>query len=263
LNGSLPFLTRTLLSMSTNSQQVFQSASSSRWQKFKWGSRFILFFIVMGISVITITLSRGDTPLMPRLISAQEKQVFLDTNSNSLFNKTKIGQQYGGFRKFINEKEMYNRGAYPLSKRFSRKNGVIVHADPNFYSFRKFGAGIRAAFYVDWDAQSYTSLEQNISHLNMVVPEWLFLDANGDSIISRIDDRAHDIMKRSGVKIVPLLSNNINKVFRGDIVHRIITDPAKKEKLINDLIRILETNKLSGVNVDFEDLVVCTRKVYW
>ena len=255
MNGSLPYLTGTPLFMSTNSQQVFQTTSSSRWQRFKWGSRFLLFFIAIGIAVIIITLSRGDTPSMPRLISAQEKQVFLDTNSNSLFNKTKIGKQYGGFRKFINEKEMYNRGAYPIAKRFRRKNGLIVHADPNFYSFRKFGAGIRAAFYVDWDAQSYTSLEQNISHLNMVVPEWLFLDANGDSIVTRIDDRAYDIMKRSGVKIVPQLTNNIDKIFRGDVVHRIINDPGKKEKLITDLIRILETNKLSGVNVDFEDLV--------
>jgi peptidoglycan-N-acetylglucosamine deacetylase len=239
--------------MNSSSHQVFQTSSSTRWQRFKWGSRLILFFIIIGI--VVIALSKVDTPSMPRLISAQEKQVLLDTNISSIFSKTKIGQQYGGFRKFINEKEMYSHGAYPIPKRFRRKNGVIVHADPDFYSFRKFGAGIRAAFYVDWDAQSYTSLEQNISHLNMVVPEWLFFDPNGDSIISKIDERAYDIMKRSGVKIVPSLSNNIKEVFRGDIVHNIIINPVKKEKLINDLIRILETNKLSGVNIDFEDLV--------
>ncbi|MEP6749324.1 MAG: polysaccharide deacetylase family protein [Bacteroidota bacterium] len=241
--------------MNTHKQQVFQTVSASRWQRFKWGSRFIFFFIAIGITVIIITLSRGDTPLMPRLLGEQEKQALLDTNSNSLFSKTKIGKQYGGFRKYINEKEMYSSGAYPIPKRFKRKNGVIVHADPDFYSFHKFGAGIRAAFYVDWDPQSYSSLERNISHLNMVVPEWMFIDPTGDSIVTKIDAGALDIMKRSGVKIVPILSNNVNEVFQGEAVHRIISNPAKREKLISDLIHILDTNKLSGVNIDFEDLV--------
>ncbi|GAC1592076.1 MAG: hypothetical protein NVS3B8_05770 [Chitinophagaceae bacterium] len=241
--------------MNIQTHQVFQTATASRWQRFKWGSRFIFFFIAIGIAVIIITLSRGDTPLMPRLLGEQEKQALLDTTSNSLFSKTKIGKQYGGFRKYINDKEMYNRGAFPIPKRFKRKNGVVVHADPDFYSFHKFAAGIRAAFYVDWDAQSYSSLERNIRHLNMVVPEWLFIDPTGDSIISKIDAGAYDIMKRSGVKIVPILSNNVNQVFHGEAVHRIITNPVKREKLINDLIHILDTNKLSGVNIDFEDLV--------
>ncbi|MEP7278287.1 MAG: polysaccharide deacetylase family protein [Bacteroidota bacterium] len=241
--------------MSTSTHQVFQTVTANRWQRFKWGSRFLLFFIVIGIAVIFITLSRGDTPSMPRLLGEQEKKALLDTTGNSIFNKTKIGKQYGGFRKFINEQEMYNRGAYPIPKRFKRKNGVLVHADTNFYSFHKFGAGIRAAFYVDWDPQSYSSLERNISHLNMVVPEWLFIDPTGDSIITRIDAGAYDIMRRSGVKIIPILSNNVNQVFHGDAVHRIITNPEKREKLIRDLIHILDTNKLSGVNIDFEDLV--------
>src|SRR5450432_3306750 len=241
--------------MSTNTKQVFQTVSASRWQRFKWGSRFILFFIVIGIAVIIITLSRGDIPLMPHLLGEQEKQALLDTSSNSIFSKTKIGKQYGGFRKYINEKEMYNRGAYPIPKRFKRKNGVLVHADPDFYSFHKFGAGIRAAFYVDWDPQSYSSLERNISHLNMVVPDWMFIDPTGDSIVTKIDEGAYDIMKRSGVKIVPILSNNVNEIFHGDAVHRIITNRVKREKLISDLIHILDTNKLSGVNIDFEDLV--------
>jgi cellulose synthase/poly-beta-1,6-N-acetylglucosamine synthase-like glycosyltransferase/spore germination protein YaaH/peptidoglycan/xylan/chitin deacetylase (PgdA/CDA1 family) len=241
--------------MHKNEQQVFQTSSSSRWQSFKWGSRFLLFFLLIGLAVIAITISRGDTPLMPRLISAQEKQVFLDTSDNSFFSKTKIGKQYGGFRKFINEKEMYSRGGYPIPRRFRRRNGEIVQADSNFYSFRKFDAGIRAAFYVDWDAQSLSSLEQNIRHLNMVIPEWFFLDPKGDSIVNKMDPAAYEIMKKVGVKIIPILSNNIDKVFRGDIVHRIITNPVKKEKLIRDLIHILDTNKLSGINIDFEDLV--------
>ena len=239
--------------MQPNAHQVFQTTSSSRWQRFKWASRFLLFFILIGIAVVIITLWRQDIPNMPRLMNTQEKNVILDT-TNKLTGKSQILKDFAGYRKFISEKEMYKRGGYPIPKRFRKKNGILVHADPNFYSFRKFAAGIRAAFYVDWDPQSYKSLEQNISHLNMVIPEWLFIDPTADTLTYSIDSKAYDIMNRAGVKILPILSNNYKEVFRGDAVHRIITDPVKRERLINDVIKVLKANNLAGVNIDFEEL---------
>ena len=138
-----------------------------------------------------------------------------------LFSKSKIGKQYGGFRKFINEKEAYKAGGYPIPRRFRKKNGIIVQADSSFYSFKKFTAGVRAAFYVNWDPKSFSSLEQNIARLNMVIPEWLFINPNADTLETNIDTKALDIMNKAGVKVLPLLTNNYKEVFRGDVVHRI------------------------------------------
>jgi spore germination protein YaaH len=90
--------------------------------------------------------------------------------------------------------------------------------------------------------------------MNLVIPEWIFIDPTADTVFTTIDDRAWKVMKNSGVKIMPILSNNYKEVFRGDAVHRIINDPVKKERLINDLIKILEKNDFIGVNVDFEEL---------
>src|SRR6201985_510943 len=61
-------------------------------------------------------------------------------------------------------------------------------------------------------------------------------------------------MKKSGVKVLPILSNNYKEVFRGDAVRRIIADPVKKQRLIDDVIKILEKNDFIGVNVDFEEV---------
>src|SRR6516164_8393159 len=169
--------------LSTN--QVFQTNSASRWQRFKWSSRLLLLFAILGIITIIITLSRVYEPSLPHMISVQEKAVLLDSSNNWLFNKSKIGKQYGGFRKYINEKEVYKHGTYPIPKRFKARNGVIVQADSGFYSFKKMRAGIRAAFFVDWDAQSYSSLEQNISRLNMVIPEWIFINPSADTIYTK------------------------------------------------------------------------------
>ncbi len=157
---------------STN--QIFQTSSSSRWSRFIWSSRLIALFVVLAVITILITLTRVYTPSLPNF-GAQEKEALLDSSS-WLFNKSKIGKQYGGFRKYINEKVAYKAGGYPIGKRFKKKNGIIVQADSSFYSFKKFSTGIRAGFYVNWSPSSLVSLEQNISRLNMVLPEWFFLD---------------------------------------------------------------------------------------
>src|SRR5258708_39899741 len=90
--------------------------------------------------------------------------------------------------------------------------------------------------------------------MNLLTPEWIFIDPNADTVFTNIDPRAWDVMKKSGVKVMPILSNNYKEVFRGDAVHRIINDPVKKERLINDVIRILQKNDFIGGNVDFEEL---------
>jgi cellulose synthase/poly-beta-1,6-N-acetylglucosamine synthase-like glycosyltransferase/spore germination protein YaaH/peptidoglycan/xylan/chitin deacetylase (PgdA/CDA1 family) len=236
---------------STN--QIFQTSSSSRWSRFIWSSRLIALFVVLAVITILITLTRVYTPSLPNF-GAQEKEALLDSSS-WLFNKSKIGKQYGGFRKFINEKVAYKAGGYPIGKHFKKKNGIIVQADSSFYSFKKFATGVRAAFYVNWSASSRISLNQNISRLNMVLPEWFFLDPHTDTLWTKIDTAAYNIMDRSGVKVLPLLTNNIGGVFRGDVVHRILNDPEKRDKLINDIIKYLELYKLDGINIDFEDLL--------
>jgi peptidoglycan-N-acetylglucosamine deacetylase len=236
---------------STN--QIFQTSSSSRWSRFVWSSRLIALFVVLAVVTIIITLTRVYTPSLPNF-GAQEKEALLDSSS-WLFNKSKIGKQYGGFRKYINEKVAYKAGGYPIGKRFRKKNGIIVQADSSFYSFKKFSLGIRAGFYVNWSPASLISLDQNISRLNMVLPEWFFLDPNSDTLWTKIDTAALSVMNKSGVKVLPLLTNNIGSVFRGDVVHRILNNPEKRERLITDIIKYLEFYKLDGINIDFEDLL--------
>src|SRR5579872_4602512 len=237
--------------------QIFQTNSPGRWQRLKWGGRILLFFLVLGIVIFTIAVSRDYKPALPRM--KEQSQLYkkvLDTNKSFIFKNSLI-DQYGGFRKYINEKVPYRGGAFPgQSKRDSERMAQqrLAHADTNFRSFTKFPAGIRAAFYVDWDAQSFLSLQQYIDKMNMVIPEWIFIDPTADTVTTDIDPRAWAVMKKSGVKILPILSNNYKEVFRGDAVHRIINDPAKKQRLISDVIRILNRDDFAGVNVDFEEL---------
>jgi cellulose synthase/poly-beta-1,6-N-acetylglucosamine synthase-like glycosyltransferase/spore germination protein YaaH/peptidoglycan/xylan/chitin deacetylase (PgdA/CDA1 family) len=207
----------------------------------------------MAIVIIAIAMSRVYTPNLPLFAAVQEKQALLDTSS-IWAKKSKIFKQYEGFRKYINEKQAYQSGAYPIPRRFRKKNGVVVQADSSFYSFKKFTTGIRAAFYVSWDRESLTSLRQNIAHLNVIFPEWFFLDPNADTLIVREDTAALNIMNKAPVKVLPILTNNFNQGFHGDVVHRIFTDKKKRERLISDIIRALKKDSLDGINIDFEEL---------
>src|SRR5664279_2880152 len=96
--------------------QVFQTSSSSRWSRFIWSSRLVAFVAILAVATILITLTRVYTPSLPNMIGVQEKEALLDSSS-WLFNKSKIGKQYGGFRKYINEKVAYKAGGYPTPKR--------------------------------------------------------------------------------------------------------------------------------------------------
>ena len=120
-----------------STKQVFQTNSSSRWSRFIWSSRLIVLLGVLAVITIIITLTRVYMPSLPNMIGVQEKEALLDSSS-WLFNKSKIGKQYGGFRKFINEKVAYKAGAYPIGRRFKKKMALLYRLIPVFILSKNF-----------------------------------------------------------------------------------------------------------------------------
>ena len=236
---------------SISAQQVFQTGSYSRWIKVKWVTRFFLLLAVLGLSALFITLIRGYTPSLPHLKNQQYKKA-LSPNSY-VYKNSLLARQYGGFRKYITQQYATLQAS---STSASRKTYPATgkSQDSAYNSFSKFPSGIRSAFYVAWDPQSFYSLQRNISKMNLVIPEWMFIDPTADTLMIQKDDRAFQIMKKAGVKIMPILSNNYKEVFRGDAVQRIITSKQKRERLINDIEKELIRNNFIGVNVDLEEL---------
>ncbi len=222
--------------MSTN-KQVFQTSSRWRWRTFQWTGRSLLFLLLLMVPVVIITLTRGLKPGLPILTNEAD---ILHKLSNPTFpaglSKREI-RKYKGFQTFLREKE---------------KNTKLLNSTPNL-SDRQ----IRAAFYVDWDPQSFFSLQQNIDKLNMVIPEWFFIDPATDTLRVDIDKNALQVMKQKHIRIVPLINNTNEQLgegaFDGAMLHRILHNPAKRERLINDMVKYLEQYQLQGINIDFEE----------
>ncbi len=228
----------------SDQSQIFQTATKTRWQRFKWAGRFLLFLALLGIGLVSIYLMNMDKNEPDISMESRAMKKVL-TDSIPDYRESKLGREYRGFRKAINARWARGKGVGQKDSSLDLSNSPL------------FGdsVGIRAAFYVAWDPQSFYSLERNISKLNLVIPEWFFIDPTADTMYTSIDKKALTLMKKAGVQIMPILSNNYKRLFRGETVHRILTTPAKRERLINDIIFQLKKNEFAGVNVDLEELV--------
>ncbi|THU35868.1 glycosyltransferase [Niastella caeni] len=229
--------------------QIFQTNSSTRWNRFKWIGGFVLLAVIVSITVLIVALQQVYTPAVPRLNNhTAQLTKWLPDNRPSPSCK----QLAPGFQKYITAKE--KKAAQLLAGMGTPSLPVAGTVGRPPQSFNRFPSGLRSAFYVAWDPQSFFSLQRNISNLNLVIPEWMFIDPKADTIYTQVDERALAVMKKSGVPIMPILSNNYKTQFLGEPVHRILTDSVKRERLINDVINILQKNQFIGVNVDLEEL---------
>jgi len=231
--------------------QIFQSDNKTRWQKVKWLLRALLFLLPIFGLIIFVGIYEMDKNLPKITLEGNAiKKVLTDTADN--YRESKLEKQYKGFKKAIGNKWSKGQGC-----------GQVQSKPLNLSTSKYFSdsTGIRAAFYVNWDAsQSFNSLKKNIDHLNLVLPEWLFIDPNTDRLYNTIDSKALKVMQDAGVKIMPLLSNNYKSIFRGETVKRILNSPQKKQQLIDDLIAILKQYHFVGVNIDFEEIMMDSDK---
>ena len=218
--------------------QVFQTRTKWRWRGFQWVSRFLVAAALLMIPVVVITLSKGLSPALPALSDSADKPYHLAHPVTPVTLSKKDLRRYKGFTNYLLMRQ---------------KNDSLRSHTPRINTQQ-----IRAAFYVDWDPQAFYSLQKNITKLNMVVPEWFFINSATDTLMPQIDTAALHLMQKNKVTIVPLL-NNINVLkedgeFDGALLHRILHNPRKSDRLIQDIVKYIRLYNLNGINIDFEEM---------
>jgi cellulose synthase/poly-beta-1,6-N-acetylglucosamine synthase-like glycosyltransferase/peptidoglycan/xylan/chitin deacetylase (PgdA/CDA1 family)/spore germination protein YaaH len=91
------------------------------------------------------------------------------------------------------------------------------------------GEGLRAAYYVDWDPASYSSLKQHIKQIDLLFPEWLHVITPDGNLTGYTpdDNRPFNVVDKNGVRHV----DQENKVARAIAANRVDTEVFP---LIND-----------------------------
>lgn len=223
-------------------KQVFQTDSESRWKKVTWSTRFILFFILLLLAALLLMMKFDKTPKIP---FKQDYQSVITANKPFL-QENRLSKEYTGFRKFIAQKQARDDNEKQISE-----NAFYSKYSHNW---NVFPAGIRSAFYVAWDPQSLMSLRRNIKHLNLVFPEWFFIDPKTGDLKTNIDNVGFALLKKSKIPVMPILSNNFDREFHSEGIKLVLNNPVKRKHLINSVLNSCIKNHFVGVNIDFEDL---------
>jgi peptidoglycan-N-acetylglucosamine deacetylase len=134
--------------------------------------------------------------------------------------------------------------------------------------------GIRAAYYVMWDAASFVSLKEYYSQIDILFPEWLHVlspegnlqgvtennelfpvVANGR--VHPTDDRVMPFLKaqKAELEVFPLI-NNYDPVAREWLTNigQFLNDPAARLNFRTQLALFLASDRFKGATLDFEEI---------
>ncbi len=131
--------------------------------------------------------------------------------------------------------------------------------------------GIRAAFYVPWDAASFSSLREYARQIDLLYPEWLHVltpdghlqgvdsqtnkpfDVVQNGVVRAVDDKVMAFLKSddTGTEVFPLV-NNFNGADWLDI-SAFLNDPEARYRFRREIAGFLGSDRYRGLMVDFED----------
>jgi cellulose synthase/poly-beta-1,6-N-acetylglucosamine synthase-like glycosyltransferase/peptidoglycan/xylan/chitin deacetylase (PgdA/CDA1 family)/spore germination protein YaaH len=140
--------------------------------------------------------------------------------------------------------------------------------------------GVRAAFYVSWDAASFSALREYAKQIDLLYPEWLhvltpdgrvqaidedtskFFDVVNGSEVRLVDPKVMSFVKTEDpeMEVFPMV-NNSDGVNWVDI-SAFLNDPQARERFRQQIGAFLASDKYKGLMVDFEDFPKKGQKGY-
>ncbi|MGD0567581.1 MAG: glycosyltransferase [Candidatus Sulfotelmatobacter sp.] len=131
--------------------------------------------------------------------------------------------------------------------------------------------GIRAAFYVPWDAASFSSLRDFSRQIDLLYPDWLhvltpdgrlqgvddqtnkFFDVVQNDRARSVDDRVMPFLKSENInmEVFPMINNFDGANWVGDITG-FLNNPAARALFRRQVGIFLSSDRYRGVMVDFE-----------
>ncbi len=225
--------------------QIFQTDKPTRWKRVKWTGRVILMISIFFIVVLGIALYSGSLPNISNMeAKAREYETTLDP-SNPLILKNNQNKKYKGFKDFLFKK--------------LKADSIRKHVASKANSLPL----IRAVFYTPWGTKtSLPDLVKSVNNINTIFPEWFFIDTLTHRLQTRIDSAGLVLMQQKKLRIMPILNNfNSSKGnFDGKLLHYLLKDTIAGNNFIQQIIDTLSHYRLSGINIDFEEIIEKTNE---
>jgi peptidoglycan-N-acetylglucosamine deacetylase len=225
-------------------EPVFYDPRRARWKRLRRtidAAAVLLSFLI----VFFVYTALRDEPL-PELLFSPQKRAFKALKEN--------------------EKEKARDRQKKLASRSHRKSKLAA-------SEVKLNQeeGIRAAFYVPWDAASFSSLRDYARQIDMLYPDWLhvlsadgrlqgvddqtnkFFDVVQNGRARPVDDRVMPFLKAEDpqMEVFPMVNNFDGANWVGDIVG-FLNDPDARALFCKQAMQFLASDRYRGLMVDFE-----------
>jgi len=224
-------------------QPVFYDPRRARWKRVR------RLFDVLGIAVTLLVVFFIYTALrsepLPDLLLPQQKRTYHALKES--------------------EKEKAKEHRKLLARRGHRKSKLA----PSQVKLND-QEGIRAAYYVSWDAASFSSLREYAHQIDLLYPEWLhvltpdghlqgedaetarYFDIIHGNTVRPVDDKVMSFLKAedTGMEVFPLVNN-----FDGNDwvdISAFLDDPQARANFRREISTFLATDKYGGLMVDFE-----------
>ena len=234
-------------------KQVFHDPQSKRWKRLR---RVIDAVVILSTFVLVffgLRVLRSQT--LPELLLSTPKHNFRALKSAE--SRTKL----------------LHRAAH---RRTSRKPSEIP---------LNSGEGLRAAYYVEWDPASYSSLKQHIKQIDLLFPEWLHVvTPDGHLTAYSVDNRPFPVIDGSAVRgvdrdgkvertiadahedteIFPLVNNYdpVAGLFMPG-VGDFLNNQASTANFVRQIDRFLAANNhYRGLSLDFEEIPTAAQPAY-
>ncbi|MGH9492538.1 MAG: polysaccharide deacetylase family protein, partial [Terriglobales bacterium] len=167
---------------------------------------------------------------------------------------------------------------YHALKEKERRRPAVRHANrrktkdaPSLVALNS-GEGIRAAFYVQWDAGSFAALREYFPQIDLLFPEWLHvLSADGHlqavsaknklfpvlngGAVRPVDDKVMPFLKAENaeLEVFPLVNNfdPVRDLWMTEVAG-LLNNPAARTVFRRELAAFLGSDRYRGLTLDFE-----------
>ncbi|MDR3749823.1 MAG: glycosyltransferase [Acidobacteriota bacterium] len=234
------------------SKQVFYDANRKRWRRLRLILDTSVIVATLLVAFFVVTIIRGSS--VPGLALPGVKKPYHALKDNQK-------------RKQVRQPNTHRRTKTPASQ-------VVLNSDE----------GIRGAFYVQWDAASFSSLKEYYPQIDLLFPEWMHVltadgrlqavteanklfDVMDDKGKPRpVDDKVMPFLKgeKAQMEVLPLVNNfdPVTNEWRPEITAKFMADPAARQRFRSELDRFLATDQYKGITLDIEAFPETSRDDY-
>jgi cellulose synthase/poly-beta-1,6-N-acetylglucosamine synthase-like glycosyltransferase/spore germination protein YaaH/peptidoglycan/xylan/chitin deacetylase (PgdA/CDA1 family) len=111
-------------------------------------------------------------------------------------------------------------------------------------------------FYVSWDESSRVSLSRHIDQLDVVSPQWIFLNGSLGPVTVTSDPQAEALIAsaKNAPSVLPMVHNFHDGLADGPLADKLLVNPAARTALVTNLVNLAKSRGYGGFVFDLENL---------